>query len=214
MRTAELLSIPGRSKRFSHLYSVHASSRTSFFLFFWGGGGVRLSPLGMSAIICPSVPAPMKSCSRVREKPKYSEDTYSSATFVHHKSRMTWPDHKPGPPRCEAGSIRWVREAVPQDMSSGAESLPQGSAPECITESGDSFSSANDSPRRPEFMSRVWVTTDGVWFGNCTYSIGIDRTENTSPNSFIVSVYGHYVAMAVVYRVFSNGSTCHNIYKR
>jgi hypothetical protein len=37
-----------------------------------------------------------------RGKPKYSEKTCPSATFVHHKSHMTRPGFELGPPRWES----------------------------------------------------------------------------------------------------------------
>jgi hypothetical protein len=43
-------------------------------------------------------------CRLAKETAKFSEKTYPSATFVHHKkSHMTRPGFEPGPPRWEAG---------------------------------------------------------------------------------------------------------------
>jgi hypothetical protein len=67
-----------------------------FFLISWGG--VRLSPLGMSANIWPIVPAPgdrwwlwsSRQNENWQEKPKYSEKTCPSATSS--ATDPTWPD--------------------------------------------------------------------------------------------------------------------------
>jgi hypothetical protein len=77
-----------------------------FFLVSWGG--VRLSPLGTSATICPIVPAPddrwwwMRSRrwnENLQGKPKYSEKTCPQCHFVQQKSHMNCPGLEPGPPR-------------------------------------------------------------------------------------------------------------------
>jgi hypothetical protein len=93
--------------------SCHTGNRTqtirgTFFLV--SCGGVRLSPLGTSAINWPIVPVPDDRwwvwSSRWNEnwqgKPKYSRKS-ALVPLVHHRSHMTWPGLEPGPPRWEAG---------------------------------------------------------------------------------------------------------------
>jgi hypothetical protein len=103
-----------------------------FFFLFLSWGGVRLSPLGMSANILPIVPAPDDRwwvwSSRWNEnwqrKPKYSKKTCPSATLP--TTNPTWPDlgsnpgsrgGKPATNRLSYGTafdpqLMWVRSSM------------------------------------------------------------------------------------------------------
>jgi hypothetical protein len=90
-------------------WSIKASNMAIYFFKFLGWGGVRSSPFGTSATKWPTVPAPddrwvwnVWSNEIWQGKPEYSEET-SQCHFVHHKSHMTGPEIKPGPPQWEAG---------------------------------------------------------------------------------------------------------------
>jgi hypothetical protein len=71
---------------------------------------VRLGPLGTSTTILSIVLAPMIDnnygvfAESARETDVIGEKM-SKCRFVHHKSHMTWPELKPGPPWWKAGEL-------------------------------------------------------------------------------------------------------------